>query len=59
MTIATKAMLDDADDRHRGQGINLRLYTAHKTAHDLMRWDETFKDVDYTQLVQAIMEWQE
>lgn len=57
MTV-TIAMLDDINARHLEYGFDMRSYTAHKVARELMLWDEAFKSADYTQLVAAITEWQ-
>lgn len=32
-------------------GFNFQVYTPCKIPYELMRWDEEFKDADYTQLV--------
>jgi hypothetical protein len=49
----TREAMDLAAARHLGDGFNFRAYTPHKIAHELLRWDEEFKDADYTQLVAA------
>jgi len=54
----TKEMMDVAAARHLAGGFNFRSYTPHKIAHELMRWDQVFKDADYTQLVAALTNWQ-
>ncbi|MCJ9730548.1 MULTISPECIES: hypothetical protein [unclassified Bradyrhizobium] len=50
--------MDVAAARHLAGGFNFRAYTPHKIAHELMRWDQVFKDADYTQLVAAVTKWQ-
>jgi hypothetical protein len=54
----TREAMDLAAARHLGAGFNFRAYTPHKIARELLRWDKEFKDVDYTQLVAAVREWQ-
>jgi hypothetical protein len=54
----TKETMDLAAARRFADGFNFRAYTVHKIAHDLMRWDQEFKDADYTQLVAAVTLWQ-
>ncbi|MCJ9702046.1 hypothetical protein MOV74_13190 [Bradyrhizobium sp. SHOUNA76] len=54
----TKETMDVAAARHLAGGFNFRAYTPHKIAHELMRWDQVFKDADYTQLVAAVTKWQ-
>lgn len=50
--------MDFAAARHLAHGFNFRAYTPHKIAHELLRWDQAFKDVDYTELVAAVTLWQ-
>jgi hypothetical protein len=57
MKIPSKTM-DFAAARHLADGFNFRAYTAHKIAHELLRWDQEFKDADYTELVAAVALWQ-
>lgn len=57
MKIPSKTM-DFAAARHLADGFNFRAYTAHKVAHELLRWDQEFKDADYTELVAAVALWQ-
>ncbi|SDI09528.1 hypothetical protein SAMN05216338_101758 [Bradyrhizobium sp. Rc2d] len=54
----TKETMDLAAARHLVDGFNFRAYTPHKIAHELMRWDEEFRDANYTQLVAAVTLWQ-
>ncbi|MBR0719623.1 hypothetical protein [Bradyrhizobium liaoningense] len=63
----TKETMDFAAARHLADGFNFRAYTPHKIAHDytphkiaheLLRWDQAFKDADYTELVAAVTLWQ-
>lgn len=54
----TKETMDFAAARHLAHGFNFRAYTPHKIAHELLRWDQAFKDVDYTELVAAVTLWQ-
>lgn len=50
--------IDLAAARHLAQGFNFRAYTPHKIAHDLLRWDSEFNEVDYNTLVAAVTLWQ-
>ncbi|WP_249140296.1 MULTISPECIES: hypothetical protein [Bradyrhizobium] len=50
--------MDFAAARHRANGFNFRAYTPHKIARELIRWDQVFKDADYTELVAAVTLWQ-
>lgn len=54
----TSQTIDLAAVRHLADGFNFRAHTPHKIAHELMRWDEEFKQADYTELVTAITHWQ-
>jgi hypothetical protein len=55
---ATVAMVADAAARALENGHDLRDYTPHKAAYDLMSYDFDFVDADYTSLVAAVREWQ-
>jgi len=50
--------MDVAAARQLAGGFDLRAYTPHKIAHELMCWDQMFEDADYTQLVVAVTNWQ-
>lgn len=54
----TEEAMDLAAARHFVAGFNFRAYTPHKVAHELMRWDEEFRDANYTALVAAVTLWQ-
>lgn len=54
----SKATIDLAAARHLADGFNFRAFTPHKIAHELIRWDQEFKDADYTALVTALTLWQ-
>ncbi|MGY8637050.1 hypothetical protein RAD15_31730 [Bradyrhizobium sp. 14AA] len=58
MKDVTTETMDLAAARHLAVGFSLRAYTPHKIAHELLRWDQEFKDVDYTELVAAVTLWQ-
>ncbi|WFU45851.1 hypothetical protein QA640_44360 (plasmid) [Bradyrhizobium sp. CB82] len=58
MKAITKETMDLAAARHLVDGFIFRAYTPHKIAHELMRWDEEFRDANYNQLVAAVTLWQ-
>ena len=54
----TKETMDLVAVRHLMAGFNFRAHTPHGIAHELMRWDEEFRDANCTQLVEAVTLWQ-
>ncbi|EJN15719.1 hypothetical protein PMI42_00737 [Bradyrhizobium sp. YR681] len=55
--IPTVAMVADAAARALANGHDLKTWTPHRIAHDLMRYDADFEGCDYTLLVSAAQLW--
>ncbi|MFK4622541.1 hypothetical protein [Bradyrhizobium diazoefficiens] len=57
-TIATTQMIAEAAARALANGHDdLKTWTSHRIAHDLMRYDADFEGCDYTQLVSVAQLW--
>lgn len=54
---ATVKMIEAAAARALANGHDLKTWTAHRIAHDLMRYDADFERCDYTQLVSVAQLW--
>jgi hypothetical protein len=57
MSIPTVEMVASAAARALDNGHDLKTWTAHRIAHDLMRYDVDFERCDYTLLVSAAQLW--
>lgn len=55
--IPTTQMIADAAARALANGHDLKTWTAHRIAHDLMRYDSDFEGCDYTRLVSVAQLW--
>ncbi|MDI3559593.1 hypothetical protein [Bradyrhizobium sp. Arg816] len=53
----TVKMIESAAARALANGHDLKTWTAHRIAHDLMRYDADFEGCDYTQLVSVAQLW--
>ncbi|WP_441268703.1 hypothetical protein AB7G19_30095 [Bradyrhizobium sp. 215_C5_N1_1] len=54
---ASVRMIEAAAARALANGHDLKTWTAHRIAHDLMRYDADFEGCDYTQLVSVAQLW--
>lgn len=58
MSMITIAMIEDAAKRALANGFDLRNYTPHYVARDLISYDADFERADYTLLVSKVRQWQ-
>ncbi|MHC2666553.1 hypothetical protein ACMA5K_24290 [Bradyrhizobium diazoefficiens] len=56
-TVPTTQMIADAAARALANGHDLKTWTAHRIAHDLMQYDADFEGCDYTRLVSVAQLW--
>ncbi len=54
----TLDLVRDAAARALANGHDLRTWTPHRAAQDLVLYDSDFEGADYTQVVSLVRQWQ-